>query len=229
MTTQSAPAVVLDPGVHAPGDGVWFALPPGFTTLPLGALLPAPGSPEAQALQETVAPLLASAPDEVTRQAFGAKLATTLRMLHSLRGEGVVHCSLGLHRDDTGGGDSGPLLSFFTIAWVDTSWAPRGVTAARAVTEAEGHTHLEYAELPCGPATFSRIVRTPTPESGLPRQPLLQLHAHLPHPDGTSLALLTLSTTATERYEEYQAILRQIAELVGFDEPFATDGEERSR
>ncbi|MFE9606976.1 hypothetical protein [Streptomyces sp. NPDC006012] len=172
-------------------------------------------------------PLLASAPDDGIRRQFAANLADVLRMFHVLSREGMVHCSLGLHRDDTGQGDGGGvLLSLFTIAWMGTAWGPRGVTAARAVASAEGHTHIDYAELPCGPATFSETVRTPTLESGLPGRPLLQIHAHLPHPDGTSLALLTLSTTAVVLRESYRLVLRQMAELVSFDDPFGQTSRE---
>ncbi|MGW1874579.1 hypothetical protein [Streptomyces sp. NPDC001975] len=135
--------------------------------------------------------------------------------------DGTAHCAVGLHRDDAEGGHGTALFSLFTISWVDTSWAPRGVTAARALVTAEGHTHIEYGEVPCGPAAFSETVRMPTAESGLPRKPLLQIHGHLPHPDGTTLALLTLSTTAVSHREQYRAILRQIARTVSFDDPFA--------
>lgn len=223
MKTTSAPRFVLHPSVHEPGEGIWFATPPGFTALPLDALLASPGSPEGERLGEALAPLLASAPDEVTRQRFTSQLAMAQGMFRSLGSEGVAHCSLGLHRDDIGAekGNSGVLLSLFTVTWVNTAWAPRGVAAARAVATAEGHTHVAYAELSCGPATFSETVRTATPESGLSRAPLLQLHAHLPHPDGTSLATLTLSTTAVVHREHYRTILRRIADLAGFEDPMA--------
>ncbi|MEV2195737.1 hypothetical protein AB0I02_32915 [Streptomyces phaeochromogenes] len=231
MTTTPPPHFLLDPSVNAPGEGIWFATPPGFTDLPLEALLAPPDSREAERSREALAPFLASAPDEVTRQRFITQLATVQRMFHTLRSEGTVHCSLGLHRDDTGDGDGGVLLSLFTITWVGTARAPRGVTAARAVASAEGHTHIEYAELPCGPATFSETVRTASGESGLPQEPLLQHHAHLPHPDGADLALLTLSTTAVAHREYYRGILRHIATLVSFDDPLspASEQEERRR
>ncbi len=70
----------------------------------------------------------------------------------------------------------------------------------------------------------------PFPESGLPETPLLQLHAYLPHPDGTGLALLTLSTTATHHRDSYRTLLRQISELVAFEEPSTRTAENaRSR
>ncbi|MFD3733590.1 hypothetical protein [Streptomyces sp. NPDC058632] len=70
-----------------------------------------------------------------------------------------------------------------------------------------------------GPATFSESTATPGSESGLPQRPLLQVHAHLPHPDCRRLAVLTLTTTAPARREEYRTILRAITESVSFESP----------
>jgi hypothetical protein len=95
------------------------------------------------------------------------------------------------------------------------------VAAARAVTGREGHAHLEFAELPCGPAGFSETTRAPAQDSGLPPYPLLQLHAHLPHPDCRRMAVLTLSTTSPARREQYRAVVRQIAASVSFEDPRA--------
>lgn len=166
-----------------------------------------------------MAPLLCSVRDEATRRRFFTGLTAAHRMLCALRSEGTVHCSLGLHRDDAASDDGGVLLSFFTITWMNTSWAPRGVTAARAVTTAEGHGNITYEELDCGPVAFSETLRTPRPGSGLPELPLLQFYAHVPHPDGTSLVLLILSTTATSHRDAYRTLLRRITERVTFDVP----------
>ncbi|MFG2788719.1 hypothetical protein [Streptomyces sp. NPDC048419] len=228
MTTPP-PNLVIHPSVTEPGDGIWFVTPAGFTTLPLEALIEPPTSPDAEKLREALAPVLAAAPDEQSRQSFMANLADAQRMVHVLRVAGTVHCSLGLHCDDTGDGDGGVLLSLFTVGWVATAWAPRGVNAARAIATDRGHTNIEYAELACGPATFSETVRTPTAESGLPRQPLLQIYANLPHPDGDRLAVLTLSTAAVAHREQYRDILRQVADMVSFEDPFSPGADEQER
>jgi hypothetical protein len=222
----TTPAFVIDNSVHDPEAELWFAEPAGFTPLPLSALLPAPDSDGAEQLRVAAAPFLEAALDDLARQQFIARFAAGQQILGALREVGTVHVSVGLHRDDVdaAAGESGrrqPLLSFFTISWRDTAVAPRGVTAARAVTGAQGHAHTQYLELPCGPATFSETLRTPRPGSGLPHEPLLQLHAHLPHPDCKRLAVLTLSTTAVARREEYRAIRRLIAETVSFEDPLA--------
>lgn len=219
------PTLQVHPSVKEPGDGLWFVTPPGFVALPLGVLGGEADLPRGEEFGRALAPLLDSGPDEMTRQRFLAELGRLCAMFRVLRREHTVHCSLGLHRDDTGEVDGGVLTSLFTITWVPTSWAPPGVTAARAVAAAEGHAHVEFAELACGPATFSEILRTPTAESGLPRLPLLQLHAHLPHPDGTRLALLTVSTAALAHREHYRRILRDLAGMVSFEDPFAPAGE----
>ncbi|MCX4990581.1 MULTISPECIES: hypothetical protein [unclassified Streptomyces] len=219
MTTP-APRFTVHPSAREPGDGVWFATPAGFLDLRLDAFTGRPDSPSARSTAEALASVLSAAPDDVVREVLVTQLTAAQQMLRALRSEGASHCSLGLHRDDTGGADKMPLVSLFTVTWVDVEWAPRGITVGRAVVAAEGHTNIEYAELPCGPATFSELLRLPVQESGLPQNPLLQVHAHLAHPDGRSLVLLTLSTTALAHREHYRAILRQIAQLASFDDPF---------
>ncbi|MEW2447595.1 hypothetical protein AB0896_08555 [Streptomyces parvulus] len=165
-----------------------------------------------------MAPLLAAATSEATRQQFIALVASGQQMLAALREFGTVHCSVGMHRDDIGGG-SRPLLSLFSIVWRVTAPAPRAATAARAVTGAVGHSRIEYLELPSGPATLSETIFTPPPTPALPPLPLLQIHAHLPHPDCKRMAVLALSTVAVARRGEYRGILRQVVETVRFEDP----------
>ncbi|MEU5701726.1 hypothetical protein [Streptomyces aurantiacus] len=229
----ATPRFTVDDSARDPQADIWFAEPAAFTPLPLDLLLVPPGSPAADELRTAFAPFLEAAPDEVTRQRFVAQVAEAQRLLAALREIGTVHCSIGLHCDDIGDADSDsdseggqPLFSFLTLSWRDTAVASRAATAARAVASAEGRTHIEYLELPCGPATFSEAVRTPSADSGLPVQALLQVHAYLPHPDCKRLVVLTLTTTAVARREQYRAILRQIAETVSFDNPLAPGEEE---
>lgn len=210
--------VIAHESLQDPHAELWFVEPPGFTTLPLGALLAEPGTSEADRLRAAAAPLLAAAPNELARQQFIALLASGQRMLGALREFGTVHCSVGLHRDDVGGGVQ-PLLSLFTITWKDTAAAPRAATAARAVTESAGHRHIEYLELPCGPLTISEVLRGPVADGVLPQLPLLQVHAYIPHPDCKRLAVFTVSSTAVARREEYRALLRGMVETVRFEDP----------
>ncbi|MFG3213592.1 hypothetical protein [Streptomyces tendae] len=217
-STVSSTAIIAHESLRDPDAELWFAEPAGFVSLPLTALLADPETPDADRLHAAAAPLLASAPDEMARQQFIALLASGQRMLGALREFGMVHCSVGLHRDDVGGGAL-PLLSLFTITWRGTATAPRAATAARAVTESAGHRHIEYLELPCGPLTISEVLRRPAADSGLPQSPLLQVHAHLPHPDCKRLVVLTISSTAVARREEYRALLRGIVETVRFEDP----------
>ncbi|GAA3495683.1 hypothetical protein GCM10019016_027830 [Streptomyces prasinosporus] len=222
-------AIVIDDSFNDPHAELWFSEPAGFTALPLAELLPSPDSGAADDLRAAATPLLDAFPEGGARRHFIAQFATAQRLLAALRETGTVHCSVGLHRDDVGDvavvGGRGPLFSLFTISWRDTGVAPRGVTAARAVTSADGHARIEFAELPCGPVTFGETASVPAPGSGLPRRPLLQLHAYLPHPDCRRLAVLTLTTTAPERRDEYRAILRLIAESVSFENPLGNAGD----
>ncbi|MFF3405701.1 hypothetical protein ACFYW8_05685 [Streptomyces sp. NPDC002742] len=220
MTTT--PHFSIADSAEDPEADVWFAEPAGFTAVPLDALLPAPDSPGAGDLRTALAPFLEAAPDDVSRQQFIAQFAQGQQLLGALREAGTVHCSIGLHRDDVGDWATSrgrPLLSFFTVSWRATAVSPRAVTAARAVSELDPQARIEYVELPCGPVTFSESVHTPRAVDGLPRTPLLQFRAHLPHPDCRRLAVFTLSTTAVERREQYRAILRHIATLATFENP----------
>ncbi|MEU3740518.1 hypothetical protein AB0E78_26075 [Streptomyces sp. NPDC032198] len=217
---MSAACFAIHESARHPDAAIWFAEPQGFIPVPLDA--PSPGSPAADRLRQALASLLDPISDEVFRQQLTAQLATAQQLLMALREIGTVHSSIGLHRDDTESGDGSPLLSLFTITWRDTAWAPRSFAAARAVATADHHTRIEYADLPCGPATLSETLRSPAPALGLPSTrggPLLQLHAHLPNPTGKRIAVLTLSTVAAARREEYRTLLRQIAELVSFENP----------
>lgn len=225
INTMSTARFVIDESARSADASLWFAEPAGFTPVPLEAFLSPPGSTGDAALRQALAPLLDANPDEVFRQQLVAQLATIRQLMLALREIGTVHASIGLHRDDTENGDGSPLLSLFTITWRDTAWAPRSFAAARAVATAEHHTAIEYANLPCGPATLSETLRAPSPAPGLPpdRRPLLQLHAHLPHPTGKRMAILTLSTAAAARREEYRTLLRHIAELVSFEDPLGLE------
>lgn len=223
---MNTPGFILDDSVNYPDAQFWFAQPAGFNAIPISALLNLPGSPGTDELRAAIEPLLDSAPDDITRHRFLAQLALVQQLLAALVEATTVHCAIGLHHDDVSGSSNGEnhggyLLSLFTLSWRDIATAAPTVTAARAVAGAEGHTNIEYHELPCGPASFSELVRTPNAQSGLPQVPLLQVFAHLPHPDGKRLVVLTLGTTAVSRRAEYRSLLHQMAENVSFENPLA--------
>ncbi|MFI0967223.1 hypothetical protein ACH4S8_38430 [Streptomyces sp. NPDC021080] len=229
MTT--APRFTVADSAEDPDAAIWFAEPAGFTAVPLDALLPAPGSPASDGLRAAVEPFLRAAPDEPARRQFIARFAQGQQLLGALREVGTVHCSIGLHRDDAEEGDASggrPLLSFFTVSWRSTAVSPRAVTAARAVSGLDARARVEYAELPCGPVTFSEALHTPRAVGGLPQVTLVQFRAYLPHPDCKRLAVFTLSTAAAGRSEQYRAILRRIAALTSFDNPLHPASAERS-
>ncbi|MET7319981.1 hypothetical protein [Streptomyces sp. NPDC005549] len=213
-----APRISMHESVKDAQAELWFAEPVGFMPMPLNSLLAEPGSSDAEAMREAVAPLLETAPSELVRQRLVAQVALGQQMLGALCGIGTVHCSVGLHRDDIDPTRM-HVLSLFTVSWRDTNVAPRGVTAARAATSAAGHTHIDFEELPCGPAVLSETTLRYTAETGLPQLPLLQIHAHLPHPDCKRMAVFTVSTVAVARREEYRALVRGMVETVRFEDP----------
>ncbi|WP_367043494.1 hypothetical protein [Streptomyces sp. Je 1-332] len=221
---MTAPRFILDASAHNAEADIWFAQPAGFTTIPLRALLNPRNSPGAEALRDALAPILDSAKDDLARQQFLIQLARGQELLAALVEARTTRCAIGLHHDDIADSDTGDnngsyLFSLFTLSWRDIATATPTVTAARAVTGTEGHTNIEFLELPCGPASFSEVVRTPNAESGLPQDPILQVFAHLPHPDSKRLVVLTLGTTAVHRRAEYRSLIHQIAENVSFEDP----------
>ncbi|MFJ8791204.1 hypothetical protein [Streptomyces sp. NPDC102462] len=216
---MSTTPFIVDDSVRDPRAGMWFAAPASFVELPMQALLAAPGSDEADALFDALIPLVETIPAGVARQQFIGQIVGAQQLFLALNEAGAVHCFLGVHRDDAEGGDGRILVCTLTVSWRDIAWSPRAVSAARAVATAEGHTHVAYLELPCGPVSMSESIRPPADNPELPQEPLLQVYAHLPCPDGKRMAILVLSTTAVHRRERYRALLQGIAQLVSFENP----------
>ncbi|MFF1377034.1 hypothetical protein [Streptomyces sp. NPDC058308] len=248
---QDTPSLfVIDESVRDPKADIWFAEPAGFTVIPLNTLLNLSDGTGSGSVRAALGRILDTAPDELARQLLVAHVESAQQMLVMLCELGTVYCAIGLHRDDSetgdgalpgshgdargcgaeaGGTGGALLLSFLTLSWRDIAIAPPSVTAARATSSCEGDEplYVEYIEnAPCGPVSLTETVRTPMAASGrgLAVAPLLQIHAHLPHPDGERLAVMTLSTQAVHRREDYRRILRGGVELVSFDDPLTGTG-----
>lgn len=211
---------VIDPSARMPDADIWFALPVGFVPVPLTELVVADEvltSPEGQRHRlEALATMLTG--PESSGQLLDL-LAPVQRLAHVLAYSGVIHCSMGMHRDDAG--DGSLLLSMFTLGWRETAWAPRGVMAARAAAGTADASHVEALDLPCGPATLVEIRANPQ-VAGTPQE-LLQVVAYVPFPDAHKLAILTLSTTAVHCSDHYRDLLRETARLVTFENPLSMD------
>lgn len=196
--------IVVDPSADRPDADIWFALPAGFVQVPLVELAEAGTEPGSD------------------RQQLMSWLTPIRRWIEVLAQSGVIHCSMGLHRDDQGKGVLLP--SLFTLSWREIAWAPRHVTAARiALGMQDAADHVETLDLPCGPAV---LVETRTQVAADVPQELLQLTAHVPYPDATKLAVLTLATTAVHRADDYRNLLRETAGMVTFENPFQTRADE---
>ncbi|MFF7469847.1 hypothetical protein [Streptomyces sp. NPDC008092] len=192
-------AYMIDDSARREDADVWFALPSGFVPLPLHELAAA-----ARDAAQAEGPLIGLGP--------------VLRLAQLLLEAGAVHCCLGLHADDEGGG--GPLLSLFTLARRDTYWAPRSVLAGRAAAGVEGAEHIETLDLPCGPASLVQTRLREPAELGLGApNGLLQVTAYVPCLDGRRIAILSLATAAVEHAEHYRDLLRDIAGTVSFEDP----------
>ena len=223
---MSSVPYLIDESARSHDTDIWFALPAGFVALPLIELASPVASTERVGPGDALRPLLEEVPDVEVRQRLLTDFAPLQRMAQASVTAGTIHCSLGLHSDDEG--DGRPLLSLFNLAWRTTAWAPRSVTAARAVVGSEGAGHVETLDPPCGPASLVQKRLTLPLEGPLAQQELLQITVYVPCPDGVRIAILTLATTAVERAEQYRTLLRDIAYTVSFDNPLldVSDDEE---
>jgi len=219
MTTSP---FTTDASARMPGTDIWFALPAGFTPLPMREFLASAGASATSDPGDIIPSLLAAIEDPAEQQRLVTVLAPVRRMIHSLAETGVIHTSLGLHTDDEG--DSGLLPSLFTLAWRKMPWAPRGIMAARVAAGAENAVHMEALDLPCGPVSIVEALVDAPPGADLEQQ-LLQISAYIPYPDGERLAIATLATPAVERADHYRALLREIACLVSFDNPLLPESD----
>ncbi|MFD8223731.1 hypothetical protein ACFV16_06100 [Streptomyces massasporeus] len=217
---MSSDSFVIDPSARILDADIWFALPAGFVPVPLTELVAAEevraGAEGRGHSHEALATML-NRPGN-SEQLLGL-LAPVRRLAQVLAYSGVIHCSVGMHRDDEG--DGSLLLSLFTVGWRETVWAPRGVTAARAASATQDTSHMEALELPCGPASLVAIRTNPLGVD--PAQELLQAVVYVPFPDARKLAILTLSTTAVHRSVHYRDLLRELARMVTFENPLLMD------
>lgn len=211
---------VFDPSARMPDADIWFALPAGFVPVPLTELVVAdekPTRPEGQRHRLEVLATMLTGPESSLQ--ILELLAPVRRLAHVLAYSGVIHCSVGMHRDDAG--DGRLLLSMLTVGWRETSWAPRGVMAARAAAGAADASYVEALDLPCGPATLVEIRASPQ-VAGAPQE-LLQVVTYVPFPDSHKLVILTLSTTAVHCSDRYRDLLRETSRMVTFENPLSMD------
>ncbi|MEU6549643.1 hypothetical protein ABZ915_05015 [Streptomyces sp. NPDC046915] len=219
---MNSKVIVIDSSARMLDADIWFALPAGFVPLPLNELVQ---PEEGLEVAENASPprVLVEAPKSADgRRRLVSLLAPVQRMFHVLALSGVVHCSVGLHRDDES--DGSLLPSLFTLGWTETAWAPRGVTAARIAAGVLGARYVEVLDLSCGPASLVETLVS-AQVADAPRE-LLQLAVHVPYPHAAKLAVLTLSTPAVHRADHYRDLLREVARMVTFENPLIVEEDE---
>ncbi|NUP74572.1 MAG: hypothetical protein HOQ07_07975 [Sinomonas sp.] len=210
----------IDSSARRRDADIWFALPAGFLPLPFKEVLDARNVLEgADGGEHPLLQLVGELDASERRQERGALFAPVLRAFDVLACSGVLHCSMGLHLDDEGNG--GVLPSLFTLSWRQIAWAPRNVIAARLAAGLHEALHVEVLELPCGPACLA-VTRLSPPDVGVAGQ-LFQIAVHVPYPDATKLAVLTLATTAAHRVDDYRDLLRATARIVTFESPLPVE------
>ncbi|MET7380272.1 hypothetical protein ABZT08_15880 [Streptomyces sp. NPDC005526] len=213
---MTADTFVIDPSARTPDADIWFALPAGFIPLPFKELLKSEEASDGTDIaprRPQAVPMLHALGDSPRALEF---LLPVRRLFQVLAHNGVLHCSLGLHRDDVA--DGALLPSLFTLGWQEIAWAPRRVTVARIAAGTHDARHAEVLELSCGPASLV-VTTLDAPAAGLPRD-LLQVAVQIPYPEATKLAVLTLSTPAVHRADHYCDLLRETARMVTFENPF---------
>ncbi|MEU6067334.1 hypothetical protein ABZ864_23285 [Streptomyces sp. NPDC047082] len=211
----------IDSSVRTPDADVWFALPAGFIPLPLRELAQSEGAQDtADSPQHPLGALMEVMRSPEERRHLATLLAPVGRMFQILACSAVIHCSLGLHRDDDG--DGRLLPSLFTLSWRATAWAPRKVTASLVAAGFADARHVESLELSCGPALLVETLVS-TQVTADVSQELLQVAVYVPFPSATKLAVLTLSTTAEHHADNYRNLIREVAGMVTFENPLPTD------
>ncbi|MET8948995.1 hypothetical protein ABZX30_37155 [Streptomyces sp. NPDC004542] len=219
---MNSEAIVIDQSVRMLDADIWFALPAGFFPLPLNELVQSGHAPEVAESAHPLRALVEALNFTDEHQLLVPLFAPILRMSYVLARSGVVHFSVGLHRDDKG--DGSLLPSLFTLGWSETAWAPRGVTAARTAAGLLDARHVELLDLPCGPASLAETLMS-VQVADAPQE-LLQLAVHVPYPDAAKLAVLTLSTPAVHHADHYRHLLREVARMVTFKNPLLVDEDE---
>ncbi|MGA5566844.1 hypothetical protein ACPCUV_37535 [Streptomyces platensis] len=205
---------VIDQSALSAEADVWYALPPGYMDVPFASILENPGS-EAE-LTDGLLPLMAAMSPQ-GRSRFLEALQEAETLAARLIREGVIACALGMHEDD----DGSLLHSVLTIARVETSWTPAELAVRHAATARGSATPLRVERLAHGPAAFaeSEIELPESSAQDTPSGTVYQAVAYLAAPDRSSMAVVSISTTATQGAEGYRSIVRSVAETISFDNP----------
>ncbi|WP_280519340.1 hypothetical protein [Winogradskya consettensis] len=202
---------------------MWFAVPPGYASLPLENI-PETIEITGKLLGELGTPQLRESGDFVLEA-----LRTFLRTLADRR---AVYCGVGRHRSAINDQLISSSLVVTLLEFPDES-NPRLVLAnlLEAKADADDVGQPDLVDLVNGPAMFfERTVMMPAP--AIPGQhvlaegvesPVWQLEAFVPSPQGDKLATIEVSTSFAEHGPQYRAMLVAMASGVVFEEPVDSD------
>ncbi|WP_063058870.1 hypothetical protein [Nocardia sienata] len=202
-----------------PAPAIGIEIPSGYNEIPLGDL---------ETLIQTAAPVItASVPDRM-RDDVPNVLGTLHFLLATLTANNALYSGIGLHR--TGEGESErAAVSWLTVSSFDYGEErnPRLVLSELINAKAEKNSRgkLAIVEGPAAPILYFEWTEkhpAPTvasyPATADPPE-VFQIEATVPSGDGTSIAVLELSTADPETGPQYRRMILDMAASVTFPQP----------
>ncbi|WP_109529971.1 MULTISPECIES: hypothetical protein [Nocardia] len=204
---------MTDNPARPPRYAVAVEIPPGYHELPLTDIATAISAAEPLLSRRTAGELRASVPKT---------LGTLEFMLEALAKRNAVYCGIGTHRS----ADGHPVVSWLTISCLDAG-APRNprltlADIAQRKTRDEISWRVEGVDVGERPLLFSEgIGHYPAPD--LPALPKSddaarthQMEAVIASPDGTTVAVIEVTTAEVDRGPEFAPMLFGLAATLEF-------------
>lgn len=207
-----------------PAPPVGIEIPPGYNEIPLGDL---------DTLMRTAGPVLTESVPDRMRDDVPNVLGTLHFMLATLAANNALYSGVGLHRT------AAAVSERVAVSWLTVSsfeygeeQNPRLVLSelinAKAEKKSRGKLaivegpavpilYFEWTEKHAAPAIASYPVTSGPPE-------VFQIEVAVPSTDGTSIAVVELSTTDPETGPQYRGMVLDMAASVTFPQPPSDTG-----
>ncbi|MEU4433506.1 hypothetical protein ACH474_00565 [Nocardia rhamnosiphila] len=202
-----------------PAPPIGIEIPPGYNEIPLGDL---------DTLMRSARPVITESVPDRMRDDVPNVLGTLHFLLATLAANNALYSGIGLHRT----ADEAPdriVVSWLTVSSFDYGEErnPRLVLSELINTKAEQKSrgkltivegpavpilYFEWTEKHAAPAVASYPVTTDTPE-------VFQIEATVPSTDGTSIAVVELSTADPYVGPQYRGMVLDMAASITFPQP----------
>ncbi|MFI6313574.1 hypothetical protein ACIBEK_26025 [Nocardia fusca] len=206
-----------------PGPPVGIDIPPGYNEIPLGNL---------ETLMQNARPAITESVPDRMRDDVPNVLGTLHFLLATLAANNALYSGIGLHR--TTEASERVAVSWLTVSSFDYGEErnPRLVLSEliNAKAEKKSRGELAIVEGPSVPILyFEWTEKHPAPTiAGYPATndppQVFQIEAIIPSADGTSIAVLELSTADREIGPQYRGMVLDMAGSVTFPQPPADTG-----